>query len=150
MTMQIGETFRLPVAEGTVYTVSDPYIAYVDENVRLHAVNPGKTEVMVTLPDGETTLYQITIEGVLLCGDANLDGKVTAEDAAQILIFAAARGAGENPVLRSEKPALELRAMHQADTNDNERVNAEDAANILLYAAAAGADGKAEWSAILT
>ena len=145
-TLPVDGALRLTEAEGAVLTADDPAIAAADESGTLHALTPGTTGVTLTLPDGETLRYQITVIADVMRGDVNLDGKVTAEDAAQILIYAAAMGAGEPGVLNPEAEAI---AMQAADTNGDGMVNAEDAANVLLFAAAQGADGNADWSTIL-
>lgn len=148
-TMTVGDDFQLPNDEGTVYNAGDSNVVTVDEDGKLHAVQPGNAVVEVTLPTGAVIAYQITVEDVFNRGDVNLDGKVTAEDAAQMLIYAAAKGAGADTKLLSDDEALETRALRQADTNGDGKVNAEDAANDLIYAAIAGAEGKADWSTIL-
>ena len=85
-----------------------------------------------------------------LLGDATLDGVVNAEDAASVLIYAAARGAGEDMALYSAEDGIaEANAKSLADTNGDGLINAEDAANILIYSAMAGADGDADWNAVL-
>lgn len=66
-----------------------------------------------------------------LTGDANVDGKVDATDAAAVLIAAAATGSGGETTLTPEGVVL-------ADANADGEVNAADAANILSYAAAVG------------
>ena len=149
VTLLVNDHFQLTQEEGSVYSVSDPSVAEIDENGILFARKPGTVEVKVTLPSGDVTTYQITVEEEICLGDANLDGDITAEDAAQILIYAAAKGAGEETVLYSDDAALDAKAKRQADTNGDGIINAEDAANVLLYAALSGAEFKADWSEIL-
>ena len=67
-----------------------------------------------------------------LLGDVNEDGKVDAGDAAEILIAAAAVGAGE-------KSGLTATQENAADVNGDKVFNAGDAAVVLQYAAAIGA-----------
>ena len=149
MVLTMGETLRLPNEEGTAYAIAETNVADVDENGCLHALNLGETEIIVTLPNGKTITYQIKVEEELMKGDANLDKKVNAEDAAQILIYAAARGAGEDAKLTSKYAFIEAKTLRQGDTSGDGIVNAEDAANILLFAAASGADGMADWNTVL-
>ena len=114
--------------------------------------------IQITLPSGDTITCQLTVADDFVLGDVNLDRKVTAEDAAQMLLYAAARGAGKetqfNPenvaMYTADNEALEAKARRQADTNGDGLINAEDAANDLMYAAAVGAEGKADWDAILS
>ena len=65
----------------------------------------------------------------------NLDGTVTAADAADLLIAAAARGAGEDHGLTEAQQAA-------ADVTGDGKFNADDAAEILIYAAYVGAGGE--------
>ena len=65
-------------------------------------------------------------------GDLNADDTVNASDAAQILIAAAAIGAGRDAGLTEAQKIA-------ADVNSDETINASDAAIGLIYAAAAGA-----------
>ncbi len=82
-------------------------------------------------------------------GDANLDSEVNAIDAAKVLIYAAARGAGEDVALYSEDDVtLETLAYFLADVDGESRncgedgsdLNAIDAACILVFAADKGAN----------
>lgn len=68
----------------------------------------------------------------VLIGDTDLDGAVTAADAAQVLMYAAAAGAGDTP----ELPDAEwtIRADYDADGD----IDAADAAGILIHAAQTG------------
>lgn len=94
-----------------------------------------------------------------LRGDANMDKKVNAVDAAAILVYAAKRGAGENPTLYSADNAdSEQLAYFLADVNegsascgigDDTSLDAIDASSILTYAAAAGSGETPDWNAIL-
>lgn len=67
-----------------------------------------------------------------LMGDVNGDSMVDASDAAEILVFAAAEGAGEDTAAYDED------FLFFADFTFNNAVDASDAAEILIYAAAAG------------
>jgi hypothetical protein len=66
-------------------------------------------------------------------GDCNLDDKVDAQDAAALLSFAAADGAGSGFLFTSEQ-------LDAADVNRNGVINASDASIILRYAAGTGAE----------
>ena len=97
-------------------------------------------------------------------GDADLNGVADASDAASILIYAAAIGAGEDAKLLTAVEAddtLEAFAYFLADTDGESRdhgattgiagttgaspLNATDAANVLIYSAIVGAQGTADW-----
>ncbi len=70
----------------------------------------------------------------VLLGDVNLDGKVDASDAADLLIALANVGAGAESGLTDAQTAA-------ADADGNGALNAGDAATILQYAAFIGAGG---------
>ena len=89
-------------------------------------------EVSITVPDTDNKIL----------GDVTGDGKVDAEDASEILLYAAALGAGESY-------APENFHTFNADTDDNETIDAADASNVLIYAAILGAEGTADWSMVL-
>ncbi len=92
-------------------------------------------------------------------GDANMDGLVNAADAAEVLVYSTAKGAGENAVLYSENNAeLERLAYYCADVDehsttcgegDGTALNATDAAAILVYAVIAGSGETPDWDEIL-
>ncbi len=63
-------------------------------------------------------------------GDADSDGKVTASDAAVVLVAAAEAGTGQSDALNNDE-----------DVNGDSAIDAIDAALILRYAAYVGADG---------
>ena len=67
-------------------------------------------------------------------GDLDRDGKVSAADAAEILIAAAKIGAGEGSGLSDAQ-------YRDADLNNDGRVDASDASNVLIYAAYVGSGG---------
>ncbi|MBR4101912.1 MAG: hypothetical protein IKK51_08570 [Oscillospiraceae bacterium] len=87
-------------------------------------------------------------------GDADLDSEANAIDAAKVLVYAAARGAGEDVSLYSDENAgLETLAYFLADVfgesrdcgEDGSDLNALDAAGILQFAAEKGANpGKSD------
>ena len=147
-----GETFVLPYANGYVYDVADDSILSVNEFGEVTALKPGTTTVTVTTPDGEVLTYTITVEEKLVRGDVDLNGLVNAIDAAQMLIYSAAKGAGEPIPMYSGDSAdekLEARALLQGDTDEDGVINAIDAANDLLYAAIVGAGDTPNWLEIL-
>ena len=93
-------------------------------------------------------------------GDADLNGVADASDAAAVLIYAAAKGAGDPAFLTTTSdtlPAgtetLENFAYFLADTDTESTVGAAegvaldsaDATNILIYAAIDGANQKCDW-----
>lgn len=88
-------------------------------------------------------------------GDANLDGKTDAADAAAILTFAAEKGAGGSPVLMEENPRLSyfLADVNEYSTscgeNDGTALDAKDASAILRYAAIGGSGETPDWSEVL-
>ncbi len=71
-------------------------------------------------------------------GDSNADGAVTAEDAADLLVTAAAAGSG-----------AEITATAASDVNADGTVSADDAAAVLVYAAAQGSGSPVSWVEIL-
>ncbi len=83
-------------------------------------------------------------------GDANLDGMVDAIDAAAILTYAAADGAGQTAYLISETDAeLETLALMLANVDASAKTDANDAAFILAYAALIGSGEDAEWDTLI-
>ena len=133
-----------------VYETDDPAVATVNSNGLISALVPGMTNIRIVYPSGEIVTYIISVEDDFVRGDANLDGKVTAEDAAQMLLYAAAMGAGDKmPIYSAEDTEKENKALRQSDTNNDGHVNAEDAANDLLYTAIVGAEGKSDWGRVL-
>lgn len=99
------------------------------------AAEPSETPTEETAPTEPS-------EPVLLLGDADGNGEIDALDAAEILLYAAAQGAGET----YENPAF---IAENADTDGNGTIDAIDASNVLIYAAIAGAEGSADWSVVL-
>ena len=106
--------------------------------------------------DGEAVTAYVYI-GVK--GDANLDGQCNAVDANEILLYSAAKGAGDSYYLSSgsEKftagtERLEQFAFFLADTDtestvgetENAVLNSVDANNVLIYSALLGV-GDANW-----
>lgn len=106
-------------------TVADSGVAYAIENL--------ETGVFYRL--------EISYEGELALGDINGNNEVDSKDAADILIAAAAIGAGDptGGLTEAQRAA--------ADVNGDGEVDSHDAAIILIYAAAKGAGQK---DAVLT
>ena len=83
-------------------------------------------------------------------GDANLDGTADAKDAAAILTYAAAAGAGQStPLYSVDDRTMEDLAFYLAEVNTSGDADAKDAALILAYAAAAGSGEPKTWEEIL-
>ena len=83
-------------------------------------------------------------------GDANLDGTADAKDAAAILTYAAAAGAGQStPLYSADDRTMEDLAFYLAEVNTSGDADAKDAALILAYAAAAGSGEPKTWEEIL-
>ncbi len=86
-------------------------------------------------------------------GDANLDGSVDAVDAAQILVYAAAAGAGTESHLYSDTDTQKEAFAHfLADVNGtaaDSSLDATDAAAILVYAAQSGSGKDITWDEVL-
>lgn len=114
----------------------------------------GSVEAVIEQPlsNGEMYTTHITIGNIIVAmlGDTDLNGEVNATDASDLLMYAAALGAGDNPPLYSADDAeAEWVSRKVSDTNNDTELNAVDAANILMYAAVMGAEAKADWSEIL-
>lgn len=81
--------------------------------------------------------YTLTIETLFsanfLRGDVNLDGKIDASDAADILVYCAAIGSGETPAVPDDE------WLDRADFSETGVVDAASATDILVYAAEQGA-----------
>ncbi|MCR5717768.1 MAG: hypothetical protein K6F80_01870 [Oscillospiraceae bacterium] len=71
-------------------------------------------------------------------GDFNMDGKVNAVDATDILICAASVGTGRTPVLPAGKDEDAAIFAGKYLEDDNDYPNASDATAVLIYAAKAG------------
>ncbi len=83
-------------------------------------------------------------------GDANLDGVADAKDAAEILVYAAAVGAGNEPSIYSDTDeTIEAFALWLAEVDSTGAADAKDAALVLVYAAASGSGNKVTWEQLL-
>ena len=83
-------------------------------------------------------------------GDANLDGMADAKDAAKLLEYAAAVGAGQDMPLYSDSDETSENLAHfLAEVNASGDADAKDAALILEYAAAIGSGEPKTWDEIL-
>lgn len=111
-----GETV-LPSGETTVLTVSSGTLT-----LTVSQQNCLDTEYVIRFGEAPAVLV----------GDTDSDGAVTAADAAQVLIYAAAIGADETPEVPDD--TWTTRADYDADGD----IDAADAAGILIYAAQAG------------
>lgn len=99
-------------------------VGYVDGNYWTQLFIGGVTREDAYLPEKSQTLL----------GDVNQDGVVNAADASQILIEAAAIGAGKNASFTQVQN-------YSADVNGDGSINAGDASFILQYAAYQGVGG---------
>ncbi|MBP0973205.1 MAG: hypothetical protein J5851_04795 [Oscillospiraceae bacterium] len=150
---------------GTVSRLQDGTLAAASltEESFTYDVAPGFPDV-VTVPevsdaallcDGLPVLTAegkpVTVSYRIGCrGDVDLDGAVTASDAARILIFAAQQGAGEEASLADAEN--ENFAEFLGDVNGNGvsgELNASDAACVLIYAAINGSGRTPDWQEIL-
>jgi len=150
----------LTEAEPTGEAVS-PQSAYADKT--LNATGSYFGQSLFVYYEGQLVDASATVF-IGVKGDVNNDGVANASDAAKILIYAAAVGAGEEDVkiYSADNADLERLAYFLGDTNgestDNGKsasydasvespLNASDAAQVLIYTAAvnASADGKANW-----
>ena len=136
---------------GDVEVVSD--VIYPIDSGKPYTLSIVSAEFSEELPDGSDVMRKMELsrsyDGLL--GDANLTGKISADDAAEVLLYAASRGAGAEILPDpAEDPALGELRIRLADTDGNGVINAVDAANILVYAAVEGAQGKADWDEILS
>ncbi|MCR4646238.1 MAG: dockerin type I repeat-containing protein [Oscillospiraceae bacterium] len=150
---------------GTVSRLQDGTLAAASltEECFTYAEAPGFPDV-VTVPevsdaallcDGLPVLTAegkpVTVSYRIGCrGDVDLDGAVTASDAARILIYAAQKGAGEEAALTDAEN--EAFAEFLGDVNGNgttPELNASDAAFVLIYAAVNGSGNTPDWQKIL-
>ncbi len=127
-----------PVTAGTI-TCGDDTLYSGEET----AITGGHEKITLTVSqkncaDTEYVIYVLKtgseIPSELLLGDADDDGVLTALDAADILVYAAAVGAGSVP----EPPDEDW--LVRSDYNGDALINAEDAAGVLVQAAAEGAE----------
>ena len=117
------------------YSSSDPDVAIVAPDGTITALSKGTALITVFDTDYHTIQLTVIVEAPqkqTLLGDVNGDGIVNASDAAQILIAAAAFGAGNSYGLTNAQ-------ITAADVNGDGSINASDAAVILIYAAGIGA-----------
>jgi hypothetical protein len=126
------------------YTTSNAYIFYVGDEVEAPVLAPDTAKLYVGVK-----------------GDANLDGKCDANDAAKVLKYAADYGAKKNPSISNlEDPTLENFVYFLADVNGEttpkptedevkadavKALNANDANAILVHAAKRGAKQDPQW-----
>lgn len=135
-TWKESETVKLlPISTGKIYIGEEEVISGC-------AVTIDTSEYITKVPvrieeDGQVNEFTIVFRDLLdgLEGDANNDGNVNAVDAAEILIYAAAVGAGDTPETPDDEWVL------RADFDCNEKIDAVDAAEVLIYAALSGVGG---------
>ncbi|MDE5884963.1 MAG: hypothetical protein K2H29_07825 [Oscillospiraceae bacterium] len=118
----------LPMTTGTV--TCDEVALYSGTETEFDITEQYKLTLHVSQDGMIDTDYIIYLQDVAL-GDVNADGTVNAQDAAEILVYAALTGAGEDPEQNADW--LDL-----ADYNQDGIINAEDGADILVYAASYG------------
>ncbi len=104
------------------------YPNYTRLDVVIHCVAGSAAESYA-----KTNGFSFVLSAVDL-GDLNADGEVDANDAAMLLVAAAAKGAGSPSGLSAEQETV-------ADADSSGDYNATDAALILQYAAGAGISG---------
>lgn len=101
-----------------------------DQNAEADTVTPGDPVIQDRIVNIQNTYTFARAEFIL--GDLNGDSISNAADAAELLISAAAAGAGTDPGLTSLQQA-------EADLNGDGTINSADAAELLTYAAVAAA-----------
>ena len=127
-----GESFAVqPISTGEVISGGEWLVSG-----KLKQIQPDENGVITLSVSQEgmlDTVYEIDFgQKEFLYGDADNNGTVNAGDASAVLIYAAASGSGEEPLLPDEDWLL------RADYNQDDAVNAYDAAGILIYAAQQG------------
>ncbi len=121
-----------------------PEIVYTQEGCEYYV------DLRITDEFGTQTITEQVKVYIGVKGDANLDGTADAKDAAAILNYATAIGAGQDAALYSENDeTLENLAFFLAEVNGSGDADAKDAAAILEYAAAIGSGEPKTWDEIL-
>lgn len=134
--MDIGDKIQLRVrsrllyADATTYldpsifqwSSSNEKVATVDENGVVTGVFGGTAEISITLAEGKTRSYTITVNNSLVKGDVNKDGKINLYDALQIL---------KKAIIEGDLTEEERYIM---DYNDDNEVNLYDALQFLKQA----------------
>jgi len=136
--------------------VKEGYFAYYTGNI----------PATITDEFGEKHEFKDTVTAyIAVKGDANLDGKANSLDSAAILVYAAAKGAGNEAYIYSaEDEMLDMFAYFLADVtgesedrgktdslgNEGSALDSIDAANILVYAAKEGAGNNPKWHETLS
>lgn len=153
LTIQEGQSIS-PVLYGDSilsYRSTDPEVATVDRNGRIHSVGTGIANITAVSSNGTSDMIEITVcndarsacnysEMVYsymvnpLPGDSNFDGWINATDACQMLQYAADAGSG-----CEEAPQLDDLQYISFDFNQDGVVNASDAAYVLVLSAQIGA-----------
>ncbi len=124
-----------PISTGTI-TSSGEVLASGETAVILPSEEDASTYVLQVSQEGMTDskyIIRFVAYSDILYGDVNKDGEVDANDATQLLMYAAAAGAGNAPALPDDLWP------ERADYNFDGAIDANDATEILVYAANAGA-----------
>ena len=135
--------------------IPDDSIVYLVENGELTELTAdyiiaGDMLVIYTDEFGVQTITDQVKAYIGVKGDANLDGTADAKDAAAVLIYAAAIGAGQDAPLYSDSDAAsENLAFFLAEVNSSGDADAKDAAAILEYSAAIGSGEPKTWDEVL-
>lgn len=142
------ESVTLTAGNGTigtsVATTIQSETTAVTETTTTATTTTATTTTATTTTETTTTEPTTTpTEAGFGLGDVNGDGTVDAMDASEILLYAAALGAGET----YDTSGM---IVTNADIDGNGTIDAVDASNVLIYAAIAGAEGSADWSMVLT
>jgi len=128
-------------SDGYKYNVAKPLYIFYDN------ADDDKDAQPVMDQNGEQATAYVYI-GVK--GDTDLSGETNVTDATNVLIYAAARGAGETPVINADySEVIERFAYFLADTDTESRngysaetpLNVSDATNIRIFAARRGSTG---------
>lgn len=149
-------------ADGSVANVGEPVTDF--ECVDLNGITPKnlylKSEyaypvtLYITDEYGKQEVESSIVVYIGVKGDANMDGSADAKDAAEILVYAAAVGAGKETTLYSRtNEILEKFVKMLADVNGgggaDSSLDATDAAAILVYAAGVGSGKNPSWQEII-
>lgn len=132
-TLDVGDTDKIKVTSKFSYSEDTTYIdpssfnwsssnnevLTVDKNGNVKAISAGTANLILTLADGDTISYELTVENSLLKGDVNKDGKVTLYDALKIL---------QQSIIDKD---LDDEMLYIMDYNDDGKVELYDALKFL-------------------
>ncbi len=122
-----SDPYILPITTGEIFSKSVNFGSYTQ--VRIQA--PYALTLQVREEGKREGTYVLYLTDAIR-GNVNLDGAVNAEDATEVLIYAAKLGTGKSD------PDKDAAWLDRADCNGDHVINAEDATWILQYAAARG------------